>query len=174
MEQQDQYEQCAVCGSDAFACLDRIDRKKHLSEFDSRTIKCRSCEACFLYVRHDDRSTNIHLRQFLERRGKGGQRRPLDNYTMAEGLFEAMMWDFPIPSMAMSMDFGIESPQHYQAMRWLVDQGAGPYELDRVLGDGKAITRLFRFACGESELPGLHFSTPYDALYEAAERAQAR
>ena len=60
---------------------------------------------------------------------------------MAERLVECLVSD-EWPSPATVADFGIDSSAHYMALKHAVRTGITAYELDRVMGDGPAITQL--------------------------------
>jgi hypothetical protein len=134
-------------------------------EFESQTLKCETCEECYLYVRRGTASALVHLRDFLEKRGDEPDQRSLADCKMAQKLTTAMLSD-EWPSAATCVDFGLNSQEHYAAMQRAVKEGLTSYELDRVLGDGKAITRLVAFACHEKDRCTIEFSTPYDALQD--------
>ncbi len=132
-------------------------------QFQSQTLKCETCEECFLYVRRGNASTLIHLPDFLERRGDDLGKRPLYDRGMSEHLVHAMVCDI-WPSPATTVDFGLDSTDHYAAMQRTVQEGITSYELDRVLGSGKAITQLVNFACSDRQSRLVSFSTAYDDL----------
>jgi len=140
----------------------------HRAQFSSRTVKCETCGECYLHVSRGGRSAEIHLCDFLSRRGDAPERRTLDDRAMAEGVIRAMVSD-EWPSAAACTDFGLDTPEHYAAMQRAVSQGLTSYELDRVLGDGRAITTLVDFASRDKRLAAVQFSTPYDELYGAME-----
>ena len=133
--------------------------------FESQTLKCDKCHECFLHVRHDDVSAIVHLPKFLERRGDAPEQRPLHDRTMAQNLVSAMVCD-EWPSPATCVDFGLSTPDHYVAMQQAVREGLASYELDRVLGNGKAITQLVSFARHGEHSRSVEFSTPYDELQD--------
>ena len=85
-------------------------------EFQSKTLKCETCEECFLHVRRGDASTLIHLPDFLQRRGDDLEKRPLHDRGMSEHLVHAMVCDI-WPSPATTVDFGLDSTDHYAAMQ---------------------------------------------------------
>lgn len=104
----------------------------------------------------------IHLADFHVKRGDAAGQRPLDDRSMAQRLVECLVDDV-WPSPATIVDFGIDSPQHLGALQHAVRSGCTAYDLDRVMGDGPAITRLVR---GFAQQPYGHveFATLYDAV----------
>jgi hypothetical protein len=159
---------CLQCPTGA---LSEIDSHSG-DQFTSRTLKCGTCSECYLHVHRGKDSWLIHLRDFLARRGGAAEQRPLDDRAMAEHLFRACVND-EFPSAAACVDFGLNSPMKYAAMQYAVKEGIGPYELDRVHGDGKAITELVAFATARyRQLRNVQFTTPYDESDTTTEEAQ--
>ncbi len=140
-----------------------IDTHCGITNIVSQTLKCETCEECFLHVRHYSASAIIHLPFFLKRRGEAPEQRPLHDWTMAENVVMAMDFD-KWPSAAACVDFGLSTPNHYAAMQQAMRKGLTSYELDRVLGNGKAITELVSFTQHGEHTPTIKFSTPYDEL----------
>ncbi len=62
---------------------------------------------------------------------------------MATRLYEDLLLD-RWPNSAAILDYGIDSSSHLGALQYAVRGGVTPYELDRVIGDGPAITELVR------------------------------
>jgi hypothetical protein len=60
------------------------------------------------------------------------------------------------PSPATMCDFGIKTTAHLAALQ---ETRATAYDLDRVLGDGQAITQLVRMGAG-NRFKHVHFETP--------------
>jgi hypothetical protein len=60
---------------------------------------------------------------------------------MATKLYEDLVFD-RWPSSATELDFGIDSSDHLGALQFAVQSGVTPYDLDRVIADGPAITQL--------------------------------
>lgn len=149
---------CPFCNAEIAALDDNIG-----DELQSQTLKCERCGECHLHVRQGVRTAVIHLRQFLERRGGAPEQRPLHERTMAQNLVTAMLSD-EWPTAATCMDFGLDSDDRYKAMQRAVKAGLTAYELDRVLGDGDAITELVAFALNSKRLHTIEFTTPYDDL----------
>lgn len=113
-----------------------LDRSGH-----SRTERCLECQACWLTFEHPAISMQIALRDFHLKRGVGFTRRPLSDLGMATRLV-ASLHDGHWPSPATVVDFGIDSRKHLGALGYAVRYGVTAYELDRVMGDGRAITKL--------------------------------
>ncbi len=89
-----------------------------------------------------------------------GQASPMDDLFMAEGLVEDLKsgcW----PSIAIAMDYGIESSSHFGALQAAYRGGWNVYDWDRVLGDGRAITQLI-LAVPEQPYPHVRFFTMDD------------
>ena len=68
-----------------------------------------------------------------------------------------------LPSPAAVVDYGIDSLDHLGALQHAIATGVTVYDLDRVMGDGPAITRLVRNV-PDQPYPDISFSTAYDAL----------
>ena len=64
------------------------------------------------------------------------------------------------PSPATCADFGISSPQQLGALRYAE---VTEYELDRVLGDGEAITKLVR-TFGDFSYGAPRYETPSSTI----------
>jgi hypothetical protein len=95
---------------------------------------------------HPNFDYRIPLVNFSIKRGPHPDQRPLDDLAMAEHLVECLFLDV-WPSNATVFDFGIESSRHLGALQQAVYVGATAYDLDRVMGNGWAITELVRAAC---------------------------
>ncbi len=104
--------------------------------------------------------TVIPLKDFHLKRGVGCTLRPIDEMEMAEELVECLKND-RWPSIAAVVDFGIDSPSHLGALQSAYWSGCNVYDLDRVLGDGNAITQLVQ-AVPEQRYPDVRFVTVYD------------
>lgn len=142
----------------------------------STSARCESCRQYFLVVDdgHGDPAV-IHLRNFEARREDGPRRYAVGDHSKADQLATALAsggW----PSPATIVNYGIDTPAHFEALREAARAGVTPYEFDRVLGDGKAIEELVRATTSD---PALHipFRTAFDHLYELGQqlpdRAQA-
>lgn len=86
--------------------------------------------------------------------------RPLHDMVLAEELVECLKND-RWPSRATTVDYGIATPSHLGALQSAHWGGCNVYDLDRVLGDGKAITQLVQ-AVQEQCYPDVRFFTVYD------------
>lgn len=128
----------------------------------SATIACARCHTCSLVIGHRRFQEWIPLRDFHLKRGGGAGKRPLDDLLMATQLAHCLNLD-DWPSPAIVLDFGIVSHSHFGALQHAVRSGIGPYELDRVMGDGPAITRLIRAIPGQPYDEAV-FHTLYDDL----------
>lgn len=125
------------------------------------TLACPICRRCWLLVLQPHFQAGIALRDFHRKRGDGPYQRPLDELSMATKLVEHLVLD-TWPSGAAVIDWGIETGSHYGALQHAVRSGVTEYELDRVLGDGPAITRLVRAV---PEQPyDVEFHTAWDAF----------
>lgn len=144
---------CAHCG----------DGVKQVDSFaDSQTVRCIQCGRCALIKSSLIIRTVIPLVDFHLKRGSGFKKRPLDDLSMAEGLVECLRNDC-WPSMATVSDFGIDTFSHLGALQSAHWAGCNVYDLDRVLGDGRAITQLIR-AVPEQRYPDVEFFTTWDWL----------
>jgi hypothetical protein len=104
----------------------------------------------------------IHFVDFHFKRGDGLHQRPLDDVSMATRLVECLVED-RWPSPATIVDFGIDTNRHLGALRHAVHQGCCIYDLDRVMGDGPAITQLVQAFPYQPYGP-VEFRTAYDGL----------
>ena len=128
----------------------------------SATMCCPHCCRDVLCIRHPDFRATIPLRDFSRKRGAGPQQRPLADLSMAEALVDSLMLD-EWPSPAAVVDFGIDSTEHLGALQYAVRAGVTAYDLDRVMGDGAAITRLVR-SVPDQPYHETTFVTAYDGL----------
>ena len=128
----------------------------------SATMCCRYCSRDVLCIRHPDFAAMIPLRDFLRKRGDGSHQRPLADLSMAEALVDCLVLD-AWPSPATVIDFGIDSPEHLGALQHAVSAGVTAYDLDRVMGDGPAITSLVR-SVPDQPYPDVTFVTAYDGM----------
>ena len=126
----------------------------------STTAACNRCHCCWLLIQHPRFALNVALSDFHLKRGDGPDRRPLGDLTMATRLVADLFQD-AWPSPATVVDFGIDSEQHMRALRNAVCAGVTAYDLDRVMGDGPAITRLVRSAPCQPYVD-VEFRTAYD------------
>jgi len=118
--------------------MELVDASEHI-----QTRACPACGRCTLMVRHPRFELCVSLADFHVKRGDNQEQRPLDDLDMATRLFECLVRD-EWPSPAITVDYGIASPEHLGALQHAVRAGIRPYELDRVMGDGPAITQLVR------------------------------
>ena len=128
----------------------------------SATVFCDRCKRYSLALQTDAGRHVIYLSDFHVKRGDQPEQRPLHDLEMARGLFDCLLRDV-WPSPATIVDFGIDTDRHLGALQQLVRWGFTSYDLDRVLGDGSAITQLVQ--CMPEQLYGeVVFRTPYDDL----------
>ena len=127
----------------------------------SETLQCVACHRCYLVTNGASGQVSIALRDFHLRRGDGDEQRPLSDLAMAEQLVQDLRAD-RWPSSATVIDFGIGSPVHLGALQHAVACGVTAYELDRVLGDGAAITALVQSVL-QQPYPEVTFDTAYDS-----------
>jgi hypothetical protein len=81
--------------------------------------------------------------------------------TVTENVFLSLILDV-WPNMAGIVDFGLQSDRHYGALQYAVrNDGVTREELDRVVGDGEAITTLIRPG---NPYWGVTFQTAWDDL----------
>ena len=125
----------------------------------SATAYCTHCQHYSLCV---TRLEVIHLADFHVKRGNAPVQRPFDDVSMAERLVHCLLRDV-WPSPATVVDFGIASPEHLGALQHAVRSGCTAYDLDRVIGDGPAITQLVR-SFGRQPYGPVEFVTAYDEL----------
>jgi len=147
----DQESNCPRCGRQ----VEPLD-----SFADSRTVRCPRCLRCALIKSSPLIRTVIPLKDFHLKRGVGCTLRPFDEMEMAEELVECLKHD-RWPSIATVVDFGIDTPSHLGALQSAYWGGCNVYDLDRVLGDGNAITQLVQ-AVPEQRYPDVRFVTVYD------------
>lgn len=126
----------------------------------STTLCCPRCLNGVLVINHPDYRVSVVLEDFCRKRGDSPPQRPLVDHSLAEGLFDSLVLDM-WPSPAAVVDFGIDSADHLGALQHAVAVGVTAYDLDRVLGDGRAITSLVRNVPGQP-YPEIRFATAYD------------
>ena len=126
----------------------------------SKTAACTCCKCCWLLIEHPDFAASIALADFHVKRGQGPSQRPLDETAMATRLVNDLVWD-RWPSPATVVDYGIDSSRHLGALQHAVRAGVTAYDLDRVMGDGPAITRLVR-SVPYQPYADVEFQTAYD------------
>lgn len=143
---------CPGCGGEK---VERID-----SFAGSRTIRCTQCERCALILSVLHLCSVIPLVDFHFKRGTGLHQRRLDDLTMAQTLVDCLT-DNCWPSLATVIDYGIDSSDHFKALQSAYQGGCNVYDLDRVMGDGRAITQLVHAVPGLSFI-GIRFRTMYD------------
>lgn len=141
------------CGGE----LEVIDRFE-----SSSTTRCQACGLYSLFIWHPRFQQLILLSDFHLKRGDGPERRPLNDLTMATQLVECLVRD-EWPSTATVFDFGIDSTSHLGALQFAVRKGITAYDLDRVMGDGPAITQLVRSIPGQP-YGAIRFKTAYQGL----------
>lgn len=129
---------------------------------DSMTLCCPHCSRDVLRINHPDFQVTIPLRDFSRKRGEGPQQRPLSDLTMAKALVDSLVLD-GWPNPAAVVDFGIDSTEHLGALQFAVRAGVTAYDLDRVMGDGAAITRLTR-SVPDQPYHDTTFVTAYDGV----------
>ena len=84
---------------------------------------------------------------------------------VAQDLFNSLMWDV-WPRPAAQVDFGLKTQEHYEALQGPVRTGEIHAEdLDRVLGNGWAITELVR-GCSSNPHKQITFVTDWDLMGE--------
>ena len=109
----------------------------------SLTAQCRECSRCSLVITSPTVRQIVSLSQFHCRWGNGSNERVLDVRPLAIHLVDSLILDL-WPSVATTVDWGIDSANHLGALQHAVVFGITAYDLDRVLGDGRAITALIR------------------------------
>lgn len=94
---------------------------------------------------------------------------------MTRTLIRKLLLDAPL-SPAELTDFGVDSPNHYRALRQTLeagmeatDMGTIAQELDKALGNGPALTALVQRYVPQA---GVTFSTVWDTLSELAEASE--
>jgi len=140
-----------LCGAE----IVKLDDSGH-----STTLCCPRCRHGVLVINHPDFEVAVVLDDFCRKRGEGPAQRPLSDRQIAESLVDSLAME-QWPSAAVVLSFGIESPQHYDALLHALQVGVLTYDLDRVQGDGRAITCLVRSLPGQP-YPSIRFSTAYD------------
>ena len=128
----------------------------------SSTTRCQTCGLYSLFIRHPRFQQLILLTDFHLKRGHGPNQRPLTNLSMATQLVECLVRD-AWPSYATVVDFGIDRSSHLGALQFAVRNGVTAYDLDRVMGDGPAITQLVRSIPGQP-YGAIKFKTAYQGL----------
>ena len=114
----------------------------------SATLFCTKCEHFSLGITREESRHGIFLVNFHVKRGDGPDQRPLHDLEMATQLV-ACLFDDVRPSEAIIAEYGIDTARHMYALRHAVRCGCTAYDLDRVMGDGRAITHLVDCAAGQ-------------------------
>jgi len=151
----DGLEKGYVCPCCAGEKVERID-----SFAGSRTVRCKQCDRCALILSASHFCSVIPLEDFHFKRGSDLHQRRLDDLTMAQSLVDCLT-DKCWPTPATVIDYGINSPGHFKALQSAYKGGCNVYDLDRVMGDGRAITQLVHAVPGQSVI-GIRFRTAYD------------
>jgi hypothetical protein len=73
------------------------------------------------------------------------------------------------PTPAQAVDFGIQQESHFRAMRFALEMGVNAYVLDRVMGDGRALTTLVA-SLPRSPFAQTVFETPWDPEFDLTKR----
>ena len=100
--------------------LELVDASEH-----SQTRACPACRRCTLMVRHPRFELCVSLADFHLKRGDNQEQRPLDDLDMAMRLFECLVRD-EWPSPAITVDYGIASPEHFGALQHAVREAFVP------------------------------------------------
>lgn len=149
---------CWTCGDE----VRKVD-----SSGCSSTFQCVMCGYCSLVIALPTLNVVIRLSDFHLKRGDTQYQRPLNDFGMAKQLVESLCLDC-WPSPATIVDFGINSSSHLGALQCAVLAGCTAYDLDRVMGDGPAITQLVR-AVPDQLYPFVEFRTVYDGYCAVAD-----
>ena len=120
----------------------------------SSTLRYKPTGRCCLVIRCPGELQVIELEDFHLKRGHEPDQRPFDDRTTAILLCETLLND-EWPDADAVTDFGLETYEHLAALKYAVRNGCTTYELDRVQGDGRAITQLV------SSIP----KQPYNVVY---------
>ena len=128
----------------------------------SLTAICRDCQHASLMMEPPQFSACVYLCDFHLKRGDVPQGRAFDDLGSATRLYEDLMND-RWPSSAIELEFGIDSSDHLNALRYAVCAGVTAYDLDRVTGDGPAITNLVRSVSCQPYL-SIVFVTIWDGI----------
>ena len=145
--------QACICGGS----LEIIDAAGH-----SYTGFCASCQRASLVIDDPRYKLNVWLADFHLKRGEDSGQRPRADRGMAKRLVQCLdnnHW----PSPATCLDFGIDGTRHFRALQCAVKLGMTAYDLDRVIGDGPAITRLVRGIPNQPDAD-IEFRTAYDGM----------
>lgn len=135
--------------------LDVIDASGY-----STTARCRVCLHCSLIIEHPRFKACIRLDDFHSQRGNRPYQRPIDDLSLATEVVQCLNDALPL-TFAAICEFGVTTGPHYNALAYAVDVGVTAYDLDRVRGDGPAITQLVLIALNQP-YSNLEFDTIYD------------
>ncbi len=130
----------------------------------SVTAQCRRCRYCSLVVGSSGCRQVIRLADFHLKRGDGSGQRRLAEITTAEHI-AACVAEKEWPSQGALVYYGIDSGAHLDALHHAVTNGITAYDLDRVEGDGPAITKLVHSVSGQF-WKFIAFSTAFDGYAE--------
>lgn len=82
---------------------------------------------------------------------------------VTRNLFDSVMMD-AWPRMAATVDFGLDTTEHYEALYYPIRSGELTLEkLDQILGNGPEITKVINL-CESNPHKGIIFKTAYDNM----------
>lgn len=90
--------------------------------------------------------------------------RPLDDLRLATELVKCLFDSSPFTG-EMTENFGIRTVRHGAALIYAVHCGVTAYDLDRVMGDGPAMTRLVS-RLPNQPFPDVRFPSDYEMVLE--------
>ena len=139
----------------------------------SHVEHCTECHACRLEVQTEEIKASIPLALFFHTRIDAKNESSLDQIMRApQELFHSLILDV-WPNDLIGTLYGIESERHLGTLQYLVRSGVTAVELDRVMGDGEAITALANALPHNPYGKGVEFKTPFDGLIINANRRQS-
>ena len=114
----------------------------------SATVYCSKCERYSLGIDRAGERRLVFLSDFHVKRGDGADQRPLYDLEMATELVQCLEDDLWLPPEIVAV-FGVTTDRHLRALQHAECCGCTAYDLDRVMGDGRAISELVYWAPGQ-------------------------
>lgn len=154
-------------------CVDSIEK---LGKCDTSCVEhCTECHKCQLVVTTEFIRTKIDLAHFYDGRVKPTEVKPLLDtviHRLATEMMKALVLDM-FPDKFGEILYNADSPEKLGTLQAMVRAGITAVELDRVMGDGKALTALAEALPHQPYGPQT-FRTEFDVEKERLDRIQQR
>lgn len=137
----------------------------------SKIDHCVECHDCTLEVATEFMRVSVPLALYFKARVDVKNETSFNQVMSApKQLFHNLVMD-TMPDELIGMLFGIESEKHLGTLQQLLRAGITEVELDRVMGDGHAITALAK-ALPHNPYGDVEFRTPFDEFRHQMKPAQ--